>query len=135
MVATYYIKLFHTGGGRQTQRYFNVSSPFSCRDNNDKCRCECENPKEYNAFGKDYIWNPTTCSCENVEYFTSAIVDSVITCDEIIIVAGSVSKNGLANFHKMNCYILHTVLLVIILLLIIAIICYHYAKLKNILSS
>ena len=30
--------------------------------------------------------------------------------------------------RKMNCYILHTGLLVIILLLIIAIICYHYAK-------
>ena len=30
--------------------------------------------------------------------------------------------------HKMNCYILHAVLLVIILLLRLAIICYHYAK-------
>ena len=28
--------------------------------------------------------------------------------------------------HKITCYILHTVLLVIILLFIIAIICYHY---------
>ena len=37
------------------------------------------------------------------------------------------------NFHKkvrykIDCYILHTILLVIILLLIIAIICYRYAK-------
>ena len=38
------------------------------------------------------------------------------------------------NFHsekvryKIDCYILHTVLLLIILLLVITIICYHYAK-------
>ena len=31
MVVTYYIKLFRTGS-RQTQRYFNVSSPSSRRD-------------------------------------------------------------------------------------------------------
>ena len=30
--------------------------------------------------------------------------------------------------YKINCYILHTVLLAIILLLIITIVCYHYAK-------
>ena len=30
--------------------------------------------------------------------------------------------------YKMDCYILHTVLLGIILLFLIAIICYHYAK-------
>ena len=28
--------------------------------------------------------------------------------------------------HKMNCYILHTVLLVVIPLLITAVVCYHY---------
>ena len=33
MVVTYYIKLF-PHGDRQTQRYFNVSSPFNRRDNN-----------------------------------------------------------------------------------------------------
>ena len=32
MVVTYYIKLFRTGTG-QTQRFFNVSTPFSLRDN------------------------------------------------------------------------------------------------------
>ena len=30
--------------------------------------------------------------------------------------------------YKMDCYFLHTILLVIILLCIITIICYHYAK-------
>ena len=27
--------------------------------NNDKCWCECKNPKEHNACEKDYIWNPS----------------------------------------------------------------------------
>ena len=33
---------------------------------------------------KDYIWNPSTCSCENGKYLASIMDDSVITCDEII---------------------------------------------------
>ena len=33
--------------------------------------------------------------------------------------------------NKMDCYILHTVLLVIILLFIIAVIYYHYAKRRS----
>ena len=55
-----------------------------------------------------------TCSCENFEYLTSAIDDSVISCDEIINAADSALKNGSANvvstvskkFLKMDCYIL-----------------------------
>ena len=55
-----------------------------------------------------------TCSCENFEYLTSAIDNSVIMCDEIINAADSTSKNGLANvtstvskkFLKMGCDIL-----------------------------
>ena len=27
---------------------------------NDKCWCECKNPKELNELVKDYIWNPAT---------------------------------------------------------------------------
>ena len=54
----------------------------------------------------------------------------MITCHEIINAADSVSKNELANvmitvstnFHKMYCYILHSVLLVTVLLFIIAIV-------------
>ena len=30
--------------------------------NNSKYRCEC---KKHNICENDYIWNPTTCSCEN----------------------------------------------------------------------
>ena len=33
---------------------------------------------------KDYILNPTTCSCENGKYLASIIDDSVITWHEII---------------------------------------------------
>ena len=50
-------------------------------------------------------------------------------------IAANVSTNsdGKKVRYKMDCYTLHTVLLVIMLSLIITIICYHYAKLKNIL--
>ena len=41
-----------------------------------------QKPKEHNASKKHYIWNPTTCRCENVEYLTSTIDNSLITCDE-----------------------------------------------------
>ena len=66
-------------------------------------------------------------------------------CDEIVIIIDNIStttKNTIAtnvtstasiNYHDKkvtDCYILHTVLLVIILLLIITIICYRYAKQK-----
>ena len=40
--------------------------------------------QKHNICGKDYIWNPATCSCKNDKYLANAIDDSVITCDEII---------------------------------------------------
>ena len=48
------------------------------------------------------------------------------------IIATNVSINFQTNKvrYKIDCYILHTVSLVIVLPLIIAIICYHYAKHK-----
>ena len=33
---------------------------------------------------KDYIWNLSTCSCENGKYLANIMDDSAITCDEII---------------------------------------------------
>ena len=36
--------------------------------NNDKCSYECKYPIKHCACGKDYIWNPATCSCENGKY-------------------------------------------------------------------
>ena len=50
----------------------------------------------------------------------------------------STNSDGERVRYKINCYILHAVLVVIILTLEIAIICYHYAKhrskIKNILA-
>ena len=40
---------------------------------------------------KNYIWNPTTCSCENGKYLASIIDNSVITCDEIIDAEATIS--------------------------------------------
>ena len=48
---------------------------------NYKYRCES---KKRHAYGKDYIWKPTTCSCKNGKYLESIIDNSVITCDKII---------------------------------------------------
>ena len=49
--------------------------------NNDKCQCEC---KKRHICEKDYIWNPTTCSCGNGKCLATIIDDSAIICDEII---------------------------------------------------
>ena len=73
--------------------------------------------------------------------------DSKIVCDKITYAKDIVSTkmtNTIATDvsinsddkrvrYKIDCYILHTVLLAMILILIITIICYHYAKIKNIL--
>ena len=87
------------------------------------------------------------------KYLKSIADTSVTACDEIIILTDNLSTentntiatkkaNGTStasiNCHNKkvrDCYILHTVLLVIILLLIITIICYHYAKQKGIIQN
>ena len=43
--------------------------------------------------GKDYIWYPSTCTCECGKYFKSIIDYSVVTCDEVIDAAWSDSTN------------------------------------------
>ena len=43
----------------------------------------------------------------------------------------SINSDSKKVRHKMNCYILHTFLLLDILLLLIAIICYHYIKIRS----
>ena len=97
---------------------------------------------------KDYSWNPIICICEDSKYLKSVADSSVTECDEIVIVMDveSTKKTNTIATNVMSaasiychskkvrdCYILHTVLLVIILLLIITIICYHYAKQKGII--
>ena len=110
--------------------------------NNDPCQCEC---KKYGKCKNGYRWNPSTCFCGNGKYLKIVGDISVIASDEIKYVmdivltnvANTITTNVTIivsiNFHKkvrykIDCYILHTILLVIILLLIIAIICYRYAK-------
>ena len=46
---------------------------------------------------KDYIWNPSTCTCENGKYLESIIGDSVIKSNEIIEVAKTVPIRTIAS--------------------------------------
>ena len=82
--------------------------------NNNKCRCEC---KKCHVCEKDYIWNPSTCSCENGKYLASIMDDSAITCDEVIVSYDKETKTIPANFTEkkaicetQNFYILPTLL-------------------------
>ena len=63
---------------------------------NDRCRCECKNPKEHNSCEKDYIWNPAIRSCKNGKYLGNITHDSVATCDEFI----KETKTVIANFNE-----------------------------------
>ena len=67
------------------------------RWNNDKSRCEC---KKRHVCEKDHIWNPATCSCEIGKYLASIMVDSVITCDEIIESYNEETKTIPTNFNE-----------------------------------
>ena len=80
-------------------------------------------------YEKDYIWNPTTCSCENGKYLASIIDDLVIRCDEIV----EETKTAPTNFNEkkkgtcktQNFYIsLAFVLITIALLIAVSIYCY-----------
>ena len=72
------------------------------------------------------------------QYLLISIYDSTLTSDEILNGSDSVSANITStvstDFHnkkvryKMDCYILHAVLLLTILLFITAVICYPYTK-------
>ena len=64
---------------------------------NEKCRWECKNPEEHNACKKDCICNPAGSSFGNCEYLASTIDNSVVTCEEIINAANTVSTNVSAN--------------------------------------
>ena len=64
--------------------------------NNDKCRCECKNPRKHHVCRKKFFFNPATCSCINSKYLASIIDNSVIMCDEII----EETKTATTNFNK-----------------------------------
>ena len=79
---------------------------------------------------KGSIWNPATCSCENVKYVGSVIDDSVISCDEIIDKTKRTSKTYLTKStstksNSKNFYILLTFLLITkALSIVVSVYCY-----------
>ena len=93
--------------------------------NNDKCWCEC---KKCHVCEKDYVWNPTTCNCENEKYLAIIMDDSAIMCHEIIescdevVEAQSFNETNFnekkATCKTQNFYILLAFSLIIIELLI-----------------
>ena len=103
--------------------------------NNKTCQCEC---KCYGTCKKAYSWNPSTCICDNSKYLKSIADTSMIEYDKIMTVldivstkmtntiATNVTNTASTNCHSKkigDCYIFHTVLLVIILIVIITITC------------
>ena len=47
------------------------------------CRYECKNPIK-DVCKKDYVWNPSKCTCEIKRYLKIIADDLVITSDKII---------------------------------------------------
>ena len=98
--------------------------------NSNKYRCECI---KHHICEKDYIWNYSTCNCENGKYLASIMDNSAIICDQITEVDLETKSNDeKTNFHEINIncktqnfYILLAFLLITVALLIAAsIYCY-----------
>ena len=90
--------------------------------NKDKCRRECKK----HICQKEYVWNLSTCNCENGKYLASIMDDSVIMCDEIIEKTVPTNFNEKkANYKTQNFYILLAFLLITIALLV-AVSIYRY---------
>ena len=65
--------------------------------NNNKCRCEC---KKIHVWEKEYVWNPSTCICENGKYLASIMDDSAFICDEVISSYNEEIKTIPTKFNK-----------------------------------
>ena len=102
--------------------------------NDNEDRCECKFLKEYHLSEKDYIWNPTTCSCKDGKHLAIIIDDSIITCDDIIVAVAKLynetTKTVPTKSTSTNLYILLVFLLIIILTLITVSIYYYLIKYK-----
>ena len=86
-----------------------------------------KNLKKHNPYRKDYILNPTPCIFEMVNIYQVLLTIKWFHVIKLSIDQEMLMISGSLNFHKkvrykMDCFILHTVLLVMILLLIIVII-------------
>ena len=66
------------------------SRKFDSNRNCNKDKCRCKNPTKTLCVQTNYIWYPSSCTCENGKYLESIIADSLITCDEIIEVTKTV---------------------------------------------
>ena len=87
---------------------------------------------------KDYIWNPSTCICENRKYLASVMDDSVITCNEIIEETVPTNFNEKKAICKMQKFYILVAFLSITLTLLVAVSIYCYlikyqAKQKHLL--
>lgn len=49
--------------------------------------------RKHHVSRKDYIWNLSAYTSENIKYLESIIDDAVVTCDEIIEVTKSIPTN------------------------------------------
>ena len=80
---------------------------------------------------KDYIWNLSTCSCENGKYLASIMDDSAIMCDEIIDAEAKSNdeetKTMPTNFNEKNisCKIQKFNILLVFLLITIPLLSFH----------
>ena len=58
-----------------------ITKHISCECTCNVDSCKCNSNQKFNrtsCIRKNYIWNPATCSCENVEYSAGTIDNSVI---------------------------------------------------------
>ena len=97
--------------------------------NNNKYWCDC---KKTHVCGKDYVWNPATCNCENRKCLASIMNDSAVTRDENVKSFYEETKTipAYSDEKKVTCktqyfYVLLAFLLIAITLLIDASI-YHF---------
>ena len=95
----------------------------------DICWCEC---KKRHVCGKDYVWNPSTCSCGNGKYLASIMDDSAIMCDHVIEAYDEETKTIPTNFNekkatcKIQSFYVSVVFLLITIALLIAVSIYCY---------
>ena len=73
--------------------------------NNKTCQYECKNSCKCK---KDYIWNPSSCICENSKYLKIITYTWVIGCDEIIIFLNNFSTKttiatNITSTSTINC--------------------------------
>ena len=68
--------------------------------NKNKCRCECI---KINLYENNYVWNPTTCACENRKHLACIMHDSAVICDEVTKSYDKEIKVIPTNFNKKEC--------------------------------